>query len=178
MRRGDAEPVGRPVGTPQGYGHPVGRSNPRSPARQPRPRRGRWVRSRAVTVATTLDAAGLRAVVTGFHEVLRGHREVLNLLNVYPVPDGDTGTNMLLTMQAAMERCPDSDEPTVSEVATQLAEGAFFGARGNSGVILSQFFKGLSDALQENETSSVHDLAYAFDLATGEPEPDGAIHHD
>ncbi len=97
---------------------------------------------------------------------LEEYRETINALNVFPVPDGDTGTNMLLTMRAAMERCPDDENPTVSEVASQMAQGAFFGARGNSGVILSQFFKGLSDALQEKECSSGQDLAHAFDLAT------------
>jgi DAK2 domain fusion protein YloV len=97
---------------------------------------------------------------------LEEYRETINALNVFPVPDGDTGTNMLLTMRAAMERCPDDENPTVSEVASQMAQGAFFGARGNSGVILSQFFKGLSDALQEKECLSGDDLAHAFGRAT------------
>ena len=97
---------------------------------------------------------------------LEEYRETINTLNVFPVPDGDTGTNMMLTMRAAMERCPDDENPTVSEVASQMAQGAFFGARGNSGVILSQFFKGLSDALQEKECLSGDDLARAFGCAT------------
>ncbi|MED5405128.1 MAG: DAK2 domain-containing protein, partial [Chloroflexota bacterium] len=82
---------------------------------------------------------------------LEAFRDAVNALNVFPVPDGDTGTNMLLTMQAAMEvatrECPDGQEHSVASVSSSLAQGAFFGARGNSGVILSQFFKGFSDAL-------------------------------
>ena len=65
-----------------------------------------------------------------------------------------------------MERCPEGDDLSVAEIASQMAQGAFFGARGNSGVILSQFFQGFSDAFQEKDTFSGHDLAHAFDLAT------------
>ena len=80
---------------------------------------------------------------------LEEFRDAVNALNVFPVPDGDTGTNMLLTMRAAVrsadEDCPDSQDPSASSVSSALAQGAFFGARGNSGVILSQLFKGFSD---------------------------------
>jgi DAK2 domain fusion protein YloV len=78
---------------------------------------------------------------------LERHQEVVNALNVYPVPDGDTGTNMLLTMQSAYREILDSPEEEVSIIAQKVAHGALMGARGNSGVILSQIFRGFSRAL-------------------------------
>ncbi len=106
---------------------------------------------------------------------LEEFRDAVNALNVFPVPDGDTGTNMLLTMQAAMEvatrECPDGQEHSVASVSSSLAQGAFFGARGNSGVILSQFFKGFSDALDGKEFLTTEDLPWAFKLASN-----GAYH--
>ena len=105
-----------------------------------------------------------RAFRMGFDR-LEESRDTVNALNVFPVPDGDTGTNMSLTLGSGMERCPDEGNPTAGEVAGGLAQGTFFGARGNSGVILSQFFKGFSDALQGCESCSGADLALALDKA-------------
>ena len=101
------------------------------------------------------------------------YRDAINALNVFPVPDGDTGTNMLLTMRSAMERC-EADTgtgeagvaPMVAEVAGALADGSFWGARGNSGVILSQFFKGFAEGLRGKEGCTGWDLVQAFSLAT------------
>ena len=98
---------------------------------------------------------------------LEQHRDALNALNVFPVPDGDTGTNMLLTLRAAVENAagsPDGGEAAVSGVASQVAEGAFWGARGNSGVILSQFLAGFCDALKAVEECTAADLARAFQM--------------
>jgi hypothetical protein len=101
---------------------------------------------------------------------LEEFRDAVNALNVFPVPDGDTGTNMLLTMRAAVQSaaddCPDGQDPSAASVSSALAQGAFFGARGNSGVILSQFFKGFSDALAGKESLNAQDLAVAFKLAS------------
>ena len=97
---------------------------------------------------------------------LEQHREAINALNVYPVPDGDTGTNMLLTMRSAMEQCPQSEGVSVAEAASGLADGGFWGARGNSGVILSQFLRGFAEALSSEETCDGAGLARALDLAT------------
>lgn len=96
---------------------------------------------------------------------LEENRETVNALNVFPVPDGDTGTNMSLTLRSGVERCPDDDSVTAGQVAGDLAQGTFFGARGNSGVILSQFFKGFSDALQGKDLCGPSDLALALDMA-------------
>ena len=72
----------------------------------------------------------------------------INAINVFPVPDGDTGTNMMLTMQFALEEAKLNSYNNVSPVAKSLARGALMGARGNSGVILAQFFRGLAKGLE------------------------------
>ena len=106
----------------------------------------------------------LRAFRIGF-ERLEESRDTVNALNVFPVPDGDTGTNMYLTLRSGMERCPEGDAISAGLVAQELAQGAFFGARGNSGVILSQFFKGFSDALEGRDECTGLDLSRALDMA-------------
>ena len=72
---------------------------------------------------------------------------MINSLNVFPVPDGDTGTNMLLTMQAAYNEISESHETNIGKVAKDVAQGALMGARGNSGVILSQILRGFARVL-------------------------------
>ena len=114
---------------------------------------------------TQVSGAELRRAFRTAFDRLEEYRETVNALNVFPVPDGDTGTNMSLTLRSGIERCQDADGPTAGEVAEQLAQGTFFGARGNSGVILSQFFKGFSDALQGRDSCSAADLAQALDRA-------------
>ncbi len=109
------------------------------------------------------DLAG--ALTAGFH-CLQRYRDPINALNVYPVPDGDTGTNMMLTMRAGVEKLAQSDGATAGEVAFQLADGTFWEARGNSGVILSQFFKGIATGLDGKEMCDCGDLAQAFRSAT------------
>jgi len=93
---------------------------------------------------------------------LEQNHQYVNSLNVFPVPDGDTGTNMLLTMRSAVARIEDDDEIHVGTVAAQLSQGALMGARGNSGVILSQIWRGLAKGLKDKETFDVHGLALAF----------------
>ncbi|WP_374685680.1 DAK2 domain-containing protein [Promineifilum sp.] len=97
---------------------------------------------------------------------LEQNRDHVNSLNVFPVPDGDTGTNMLLTMRSAYARVEASEERYVGKVAAQLAQGALMGARGNSGVILSQIWRGLAAGLSGKETFSTIDLAHALQSAS------------
>jgi DAK2 domain fusion protein YloV len=97
---------------------------------------------------------------------LESYRDSINALNVFPVPDGDTGTNMLLTLRSALAGCMDGANPAVFDITGGLADGAFWGARGNSGVILSQFFRGFADALEGAETCDAGGIARAFDLAS------------
>jgi len=93
---------------------------------------------------------------------LQRHQAAINALNVYPVPDGDTGTNMLLTMQAAYAEIKDSPGDNVGAMAQKVAKGALMGARGNSGVILSQIFRGLARSLDNEETFNAVQFAAAL----------------
>ena len=86
----------------------------------------------------------------------------INAINVFPIPDGDTGTNMVLTMQYALEEAKLNSEDQVSSVAESLARGALMGARGNSGVILSQFFRGLAKGLKGKTHFNGGDFAEAM----------------
>ena len=96
---------------------------------------------------------GLRQALEASTAWLERHVEIINALNVYPVPDGDTGTNMLLTMRAALQELNNSPAQSASVVAHAVSYGSLMGARGNSGVILSQLFRGLARSLDKKETS-------------------------
>ena len=95
-----------------------------------------------------LDGPAVREMFAAATRHLERHAEAVNALNVFPVPDGDTGTNMLLTMQAAMEAIPD-EAPHARDVLSAMAHGSLMGARGNSGVILSQIVRGFHVAAAE-----------------------------
>jgi len=94
------------------------------------------------------DGRGLKRLIRAGLAWLERHQAAINALNVYPVPDGDTGTNMLLTMQSAYREIQDSPEEEVGTIAQRVTHGALMGARGNSGVILSQIFRGFARALE------------------------------
>lgn len=106
-----------------------------------------------------------KLVHAGLVALEENHRKV-NDLNVFPVPDGDTGTNMLLTMRSAYKRIQDSQEGHVGKVAQDLSHGALMGARGNSGVILSQIWRGLANGLEDKATFDASDLAMALTEAS------------
>lgn len=90
----------------------------------------------------------------------------INAINVFPVPDGDTGTNMFLTMRAVIEEADRAPNFSVPTIAKAMAQGALMGARGNSGVILSQFFRGLAKSLDDKETITGGDWAAALNEAS------------
>ena len=122
-------------------------------------------RPTATDAKDRLDGANLVAMFTAAAAALQRNIEPINDLNVFPVPDGDTGTNMYLTMQSGIEDLGGLTTPTVSDVASAFYSGTFMGARGNSGVILSQFFKGFSEGLEGRTECRGEDLARASDLA-------------
>lgn len=93
---------------------------------------------------------------------LRVNQHTVNALNVFPVPDGDTGTNMVLTMQSAWNEIKDLGHRKVSDMSAAVAKGALMGARGNSGVILSQLWRGFSRGVQGRETLDGETFAKAF----------------
>lgn len=122
----------------------------------------------------TENARGAQAPVAGprFRELLcaaqswlEQHHEIVNALNVFPVPDGDTGTNMLLTMKSACREVTEEHTTSVGEVARAAAHGALMGARGNSGVILSQILRGMSKSLADHAVLT--GPAFAAALAEG-----------
>ncbi len=96
---------------------------------------------------------------------LKAHMAHVNALNVFPVPDGDTGTNMFLTMQSAVKNLQSNDELPAGEVAARVSQGALMGARGNSGVILSQILDGFAEGLANKTGFAVPEFARALDLA-------------
>jgi DAK2 domain fusion protein YloV len=95
------------------------------------------------------DGQALKRLVEAGLTWLRTNQQVVNALNVFPVPDGDTGTNMLLTMTSAWNEIKDSGERHIGQMSGLVAKGALMGARGNSGVILSQLWRGFSRALSD-----------------------------
>ena len=96
----------------------------------------------------TIDGLLLRDMVIAGAAMLEKNREAVDALNVFPVPDGDTGTNMSLTMASATKEINNKEYLNAGEAAEALAKGALRGARGNSGVITSQLYRGFSRALE------------------------------
>ena len=94
---------------------------------------------------------------------LEKNAKFVNSLNVFPVPDGDTGTNMSLTIQSGFKAVNESESNHVGTLGKALAKGLLMGARGNSGVITSQIFRGFSKSIEDKETLTAMDLAKAFD---------------
>ena len=111
-----------------------------------------------------LDATTLRSVVTTFRDALVVHREVINNLNVYPVPDGDTGTNLSLTLQSVVDEL-DGASDDLDAVCGAIAQGSLMGARGNSGVIMSQILRGLVGVLRTEPDADAKVVARAFSEA-------------
>ncbi len=115
----------------------------------------------ALVQQTTWDGQRWRTALLGGTARLEQHREAVNDLNVFPVPDGDTGTNMLLTMRAALAGIdPTADE--AAAIGKQAARGALMGARGNSGVILSQIIAGMARGLEGHRESDAQTMARAL----------------
>jgi DAK2 domain fusion protein YloV len=96
---------------------------------------------------------------------LEEHHQSINALNVFPVPDGDTGSNMAATMKSAMRNIIDSEETSAGIIAAKVAHDALLGARGNSGVILSQILRGIAAGLDSKQTFTAQDLASALEQA-------------
>ena len=114
---------------------------------------------------SVFDGQDLKKAILAGAASLEEHREIINALNVFPVPDGDTGSNMSATMQAAIRDIVNSKETSAGVIAARLAHGALLGARGNSGVILSQILRGLAQGLDKKQTFSAPDLALALQEA-------------
>jgi len=108
------------------------------------------------------DGQGLKRLYDAGLQWLGQHTAVINSLNVFPVPDGDTGTNMLLTMQAACREVEEMPDRAVSSISYHASRGALMGARGNSGVILSQILRGLAQGLEGKDDFNAIEFAHAL----------------
>ena len=115
---------------------------------------------------TRVDGVLFKRSLYGSRAWLTANRERVNQLNVFPVPDGDTGTNMLLTLESAIEEIAGEESSDLSLVSSRVAHGALMGARGNSGVILSQILRGFSQGVGDSTTVDCRQLAHAFEEAT------------
>ena len=109
-----------------------------------------------------LDANTLREMVSAGTALLEKNREAVNALNVFPVPDGDTGTNMSMTMLSAVKEINSKEVNSIGELTEALSKGALRGARGNSGVILSQLYRGFAKALTDKQTVTPVEFASAL----------------
>ena len=116
-------------------------------------------------VARRFDGADLRAMFSAGTRLFEANVDAINALNVFPVPDGDTGTNMYLTLLEVSRQAEAITTTSASDVAAAMARGALMEARGNSGVILSQFFKGIATELDGKPDFGPIELASAFGLA-------------
>src|SRR5204862_5928504 len=115
--------------------------------------------------------ADLRQAVIGYRDLLRAHQEAINRLNVYPVPDGDTGTNMALTLESVVADVGDADD--MATVTKAVSHGSLMGARGNSGVLLSQVLRGIAKTCEESD--AIDGALFAEALAAASEAAYGAV---
>ena len=109
-----------------------------------------------------IEGKTLRDMFVSGANNLQNHKDLVDKLNVFPVPDGDTGTNMSLTISYAMKELAKVENDNITEIGKSLSKGSLMGARGNSGVILSQIIRGFSKSIEGKEQISTEDLAKAF----------------
>ena len=116
-------------------------------------------------VVKTIDAVTLKKMFLAGAASLEAKKELINELNVFPVPDGDTGTNMTLTIMSAVREVNQLENPTIETLAKAISGGSLRGARGNSGVILSQLFRGFAKEIKEYNQINVTIMSNAFQKA-------------
>ncbi len=113
-----------------------------------------------------IDGELLKKIFIGAAANLEKNKQIINDLNVFPVPDGDTGTNMSLTMQSAIKQVRGLNSDKIEEIAKAMSNGSLMGARGNSGVILSQLFRGFAQGLKGRDKVNTYTIANAFKKAS------------
>ncbi|MCX7780376.1 MAG: DAK2 domain-containing protein, partial [Negativicutes bacterium] len=109
-----------------------------------------------------ISGADFKRMLAAAHRAFMREHEYINSLNVFPVPDGDTGTNMLLTLSAVAKAVAEAPEGGIGFLSKRAADSAIMGARGNSGVILSQIFRGIARGLTGKDTASSEAIGKAF----------------
>lgn len=111
---------------------------------------------------TKITGRDFSNMIKSASNALEKQKEYVNSLNVFPVPDGDTGTNMSLTFKSAAKEIDGMADKNISEISKKLAKGALMGARGNSGVILSQILRGMAKALEKSEEAGIEEIKNSF----------------
>ncbi|MEF9990894.1 MAG: DAK2 domain-containing protein [Romboutsia sp.] len=109
-----------------------------------------------------IDGKSLKDMFVSGANNLQNHKDLVDTLNVFPVPDGDTGTNMSLTISYAMKELSKINNDNITDIGKSLSKGSLMGARGNSGVILSQIIRGFAKSIEGKDKLSSEDLAMAF----------------
>ena len=123
------------------------------------------IKEEDVVALNTIDAKMLSKMFLAGAKNLEHKKEWINELNVFPVPDGDTGTNMTMTIMSAAKEVASLEDPDMKVLAKAISSGSLRGARGNSGVILSQLLRGLTKGISEYEEVTVPIFAEAFEKA-------------
>ena len=113
-----------------------------------------------------IDGSQIKKAFLGAARSLENNKQLINDLNVFPVPDGDTGTNMFLTVQSAVKQVKSLKDDTIEDITKAMSSGSLMGARGNSGVILSQLFRGFAKGLKDLDKVDTKVLAEAFKLGS------------
>ncbi|CRZ33756.1 hypothetical protein DFR55_10315 [Herbinix hemicellulosilytica] len=116
-------------------------------------------------IVKTIDAKTFKKMFLAGAASIEAKKEFINELNVFPVPDGDTGTNMTLTIMSAVKEVNSLNDPSIEELAKAISSGSLRGARGNSGVILSQLFRGFTKEIKDYNELNVTIMANAFNKA-------------
>ena len=111
---------------------------------------------------TNLTGLDFSNMIKSASNALENKKDYVNSLNVFPVPDGDTGTNMSLTFKAAAKEIEGMEGKSIAEISKKLAKGALMGARGNSGVILSQILRGMAKGLENSESANIDEIKNSF----------------
>ena len=125
----------------------------------------------------TIDAALVQKMFLAGAKNLESKKEWINDLNVFPVPDGDTGTNMTMTIMSAAKEVSSIANPTMENLAKAISTGSLRGARGNSGVILSQLLRGFAKVIEQYEEVDAPIFAKAFEKGVGFPFAAHAINN-
>ncbi|HEY3290449.1 MAG TPA: DAK2 domain-containing protein, partial [Anaerolineae bacterium] len=110
----------------------------------------------------TIDGLKFKRFVQAAYLWLRQQEPIINSYNVYPVPDGDTGTNMMHTMRSAWEACQKANDNSLGPIVHTVSMGAIRGSRGNSGIILSQIWRGFARSIDGKTVCNAQDLALAL----------------
>lgn len=116
-------------------------------------------------VINKIDGSMLQKMFLAGAKNIEARKEYINELNVFPVPDGDTGTNMTLTIMSAAKEVGAIEDPTIASLSKAISSGSLRGARGNSGVILSQLFRGFTKEIADKKEITVSIAAQAFERA-------------